>query len=279
MSESSVFFHLHIPKTAGSLFNLILRKNFGNQFIHENPYLSTQQYSETDIRAMLNFYSFRAYAGHVFRLNNIPFDDVCNLTCISFVRDPIEKYFSFYFFQRSRIESNDKAEAKLFGLETYIDWQITNQNQLNPMMVDSGQLEWVSGSRKMNEELESYLKSGKYLIFPSDRFLEACLVLEKKFPRSFRNCSFHSDVNVSVRDQEISNKCTEKVKMFPWIQPDMAFHRRANEMLDEMIASCFATKEDFNRALEELNRRNSQLRKNNSMKSRIKRRIVKVFNL
>lgn len=97
-----LFFFLHIPKTAGTTFKDILRRNFGPGYEEEYGLLVDFTYSAAQVTAMIERYpSLRCLSSHRISLD-LPWDRAnCSLRAISFIRDPAERFASHYFFTRS----------------------------------------------------------------------------------------------------------------------------------------------------------------------------------
>ena len=85
----------HIPKTAGTTLNAILRKNFGSKIVSVIPETGTT-YSKSDFESDFGQNSPSAISGHCLK----PFvnygEHENRFQWITFLRDPIERYISQY---------------------------------------------------------------------------------------------------------------------------------------------------------------------------------------
>lgn len=222
-------FHLHIPKTAGSFVNQYLRQNFGKAFIHENPYLSSVSYSKAQVEGMLSFYSFECYAGHVFNLGNVPLG--FDINGFSFVRNPIDKFISFYFFQRGRHEVKDTVPLKKHTIEDYV--KFVQNEQPNTISTDGSQLQWVAGSTDANVgDIKTAIKSGYYSVFPQEKMEQALFVLSQQYKSQLHTLPILKKVNPSARDQQVSDEVLADIAQLPWISEDLELHDLAIKNLE-----------------------------------------------
>ena len=251
LNSDPFLIHVHIPKTAGSTFNSILHSNFKDKFAHENPYLSTTKYSMEEIKSMFFLYPFSCYAGHVFSINKVPFFDYPKAKAISFVRDPVKKFISYYFYQRSRGYTANNHPAKKYNISEYIDWQ-KNETNPNILYTDNSQLDWVLGKKDAAiEELKSFINPNNYFVFPSEKFEDSLIVIEKLLPEFNLDCSFPKSINASVKDQEISDEIINKIESLDYIKKDKELHELITSNFNTYIQSNFtedqfiAAKKDF----------------------------------
>ncbi len=235
MSENNqpIFMHIHIVKNAGTTFESILSSNFKDVYIYDRA-LFFEQYSLDKVKALIDAQPFmRAYSSHKLSLS-LPFD--CSdrqVMAIAFVRDPIRRFQSHYEMHSRRGSRNIDAAPNVARMSRreYIRWALEEGNL--PGYID-GQLryltpECVTGTAAVEEAVAE----GRLLLFPVDRFNEACVLLERRFPEWFRNCAYVRQ-NAAPQRLDWSEEETEIIRGHVGTQDDHLL-ALANRWLDEQM--------------------------------------------
>lgn len=258
MRTGEVFIHIHIPKTAGSMFNTILENNFKKDFIKDVPLISYRKYSEYDMRQLFYAYPHTCFASHNYSLMSIPKFGSFNITYFAFIRNPIDKVISSYFYLRNRELTAPWHITKKMSLEELIDYMI-DKNDFNPFYLDTPQIDWLFGQTDTQlSQVEGKIDNTNGFIFPTERIDEACVLLERKFPEQFTDCSYPKKINESIKDYLITESEMEKIKLLPWISRDKELHDLSNQYLDDLVIKEFGSKEVLTEELKNFKERCAQ---------------------
>lgn len=250
------YLFLHVPKTAGSAFRSIVNNNFRDASAIENPLLSTQIYSAAQINWLFASYPYRFYAGHVFRLKSALAACSGGLQLLAFVRDPVDKAMSSYYYLRNRSMTKNDHPVKL---HSFVDLcaraergGLTDSNGF-----DDSQLDWLVGERYAQlDSVEAAVASGQLLLFPTEHFDVAMVILERLFPRDFSNCAYGSKVNAStyaVNRHQTAER--EAAQTLPWISDDLLLHKTACLNLQNITAKVFISDKELKHTLNDFHRR------------------------
>jgi len=281
------YLFLHVPKTGGSTFRRILKDNFGDEAAIENPYMHLQNYTQEQIERIFYLYRYRIFAGHVFRLRNSLKVLDSSIQLIAFTRDPVETTFSFYhFFRGLRLIHPDHPVTSKSFIET-VDFVLTSLGaSVNRFDIFSSQLEWLVGARDASlEEVESAVRSKRLLLFPTEEFDLACVILERMFPDDFKDCSYPDRANVSSRPKLINTNERAAAERLPWIGKDRRLHEFSKQNIKELSISIFKSELEIQKALQDFRLRckkrkngtKTHLSKCKKLKTLIKNVIKKVF--
>ena len=244
---------LHVPKTAGSTFRGIVNRNFGAEAAVENPLMSEQVYSSAQIETLFEHYPYRFLMGHVFRL--MPSLPACggSIQLISFVRDPIDKARSAYRYLAGRDLTRPDHPVKTKSFVEMCEMVIASGVR-SSFLLDSPQIDWLVGHPDaILGDVAPSVQSERLLLFPTEDFDLACVLLEKRFPQDFADCSYPARVNVSrhvaAEEDDIEMAAAERL---PWIRVDRALHDLARRNIAAMAqrvvgsqAQCAAALSDF----------------------------------
>ncbi|PWJ43308.1 sulfotransferase family 2 domain-containing protein [Sediminitomix flava] len=247
------FMHIHNPKSAGSMFRNILKRNFKDNFGDDLPYVSYKKYDKEDIRSLLYLYPFECFTSHNYSLLSLPFDEL-NIIGISFVRNPIEKLLSSYFYLKNRSMTSDWHILRNKSLDEVIDFLCANRN-FHPFLLDTGQADWILGQETQTiDPFKDYLNNGSFHLFPTERFDEVCVILETLYPTKFKDCSYTKRVNTSEKDLVISEDTLSKINKLPWLRVDNALYEMSNNYLSDLQQKIFSPNE-FSTKLEDFRNR------------------------
>jgi hypothetical protein len=205
--EKNFFLHVHVPKCAGVTFNSILRRNFGRAFVEDYGLLNNFKYSANQVLQMITTYrDLRCVASHRFSLD-LPFDtEAAKVRAIVFVRDPVEWVASTYFYHRS-LPNSQVPLAKERDFAGYVQERFVSAA---PGSIGQTRFLVGTGAEEGLARIKGLAAKGSVLLFPVERFTEACVVLESLFPVYFRDCSFRRE-NVTKRDQSVMPDVREKL--------------------------------------------------------------------
>lgn len=197
--EKLVF--IHITKTGGSSFRQLLSRNLGNAFFVQPSLIWEKPLSGEQVETLFRTYDYvSALASHRLSID-LPFQSSAfQLKAITFVRDPVDRFLSHYFFHRNNMPGHENTRA--MDLDEFIRYGLEDRNE--SWLID-GQLKFLTNYREgaSIEEIQEWVERDQLYLLPLAAFDEACLVLEKELPRFFRDASYVRQ-NVSIRDQDVS---------------------------------------------------------------------------
>lgn len=274
ITHRNVLVHTHIFKNAGSSFDDALARNFGDSFVeHREDHLIHKN------KDFLNAYmsenqNLQAFSSHSVYDKPKSFDNVIYYTAY-FVRHPIDRIKSVYSFEHKQPaeDSLGATMAKKFDFKGYVNWRMRPDV---PPTIRNMQTIFIAGMGKghgrMEARYEAALKTLEEnpLIALVDRYDESMVVFEEYIRESFPNIDL-SYVRRNVTDKAQNLSVEEKAqkllselggdlaqKVLENNQYDMELYKKANELLDEKIASI----EKFEEKLEEFQYRCSVLKEN-----------------
>ena len=208
-----IFVHLHIPKCGGSTVADFLLRNFGPDLGNTNSILNDYQYDNAQVAKILDhFPNLRCLTGHKLSLD-LPFarQDL-DIQAFTWIRDPIDRFISHYFFHRNHTKL--VPEATTMNLLEYAEWALKFQNQ---KMYINGQTRFLSGGSL--ETIRSKVKDGKLLLFPLSKLKGSLYTLSNRFSESFSDISIKNK-NISKKDQALPADFRKLV--LPYVEEDMS---------------------------------------------------------
>lgn len=200
-----------MPKTGGTSFTRILERNFGGRYepfeglwASVMPKITLGQ-METFVH---HFPGISAVSSHQFSVF-LPYESASRrVVAIAFVRNPVERFFSFYFHMRHKY--GVKHISKELSLEEYIDF-MAKKEKCPP----GSMLSFLTGSRIDNaydyEMVESLVKRKLLYLLPTDRMQESIELLKSDFPDDFKRVELVTE-NVSKKDFPITDVLREEVR-------------------------------------------------------------------
>ncbi|MFC1681710.1 hypothetical protein ACFL1S_08030 [Pseudomonadota bacterium] len=250
------YLFLHVPKTAGSMFRAIIQRNFGNEAAIENPFLSTHIYTPSEIDSLFKLYPYRIYSGHVFRLR--PALTACDATLqlIAFVRDPVEKARSAYYYLADREMTRDDHLVKRHTFLEMVDYVVSNRIE-DSFVLDSSQLDWLVGKQDASlGDVEPSVRDGRLVLLPTEQFDLACVILERLFPADFRDCSYGQKHNVSHRGSANTEDVErEAAQRLPWIEKDRLLYQYAQSNIRTLAGRIFTNPKSLDDAMRNFRQR------------------------
>jgi Sulfotransferase family len=256
------FAYVHVPKTAGTSFIKALGRNFPrDQFIYEPWYLQIAE-DRLDARRfdlLLKLHpTLRAYCSHKISLN-LPFDvSDRNIVAIAHVRDPIERFVSSYFFERTEPFEFIPA-VKTTTLSQFIDLVASGNLKFPVESVRAttlcSQALYLTGltDQPAMQRIESLLEAKRLILIPTDRFDDGCLLLERLFPNDFKDCSLATRYNVSQRNEAVTQADRDKLKRL--VAGDLALCELAKRSFDLTFRRAFASEPDMSQARNDYRKR------------------------
>jgi len=239
------------------MFWEILKTNFEGRLKADYPAPSYHVFPQEAVIWSLRQYRYTAYTSHNYRLSSLPVLEDHELVAISFTRDPVQKFFSSYFYCRGQPETNIEHPSKLLTLSEYVNHILGNpERKFDIEPIDMSQEAFLRGDRPPSSAEELFRQDfGPVYFFPSERFNDAMIVLERLYEDEFRDCSYAVRVNESIKDQSISTEDRELVTQLPWIESDRALHSASGVYLDRLLGKLFGDAKELSEARQNFERR------------------------
>lgn len=224
------FINIHIPKCAGSTFTSILKSNFGVGFrdgrclISDRSFkLSAAQVSET----LSQFPTIQCLSDHKLSLD-LPWSQF-QMKVLCFVRDPMERLLSHYWYSRQAVPNRFDEEAIEHPLSRYLQVVLKENPRYD---LQNGQTHHLCGYQDQVDfdRVTSLVDQGDLILLPVERFAEACQLLECLFPDDLPDCSYVKK-NISRRDRPVTPEDREFCR--PFLERDYQLWDAANDFFDQ----------------------------------------------
>jgi len=252
-SVRQAWLHVHVPKAGGSTLRQLMNRNFGDGFYNSNSLLETKQYTREDVSEIVRCHPWvRCMSDHKLSLD-LPWNhEDASVYAISYVREPVERFISRYFFHRHYEEVN--CIAQLLSFREFANAELVDQF-VHPQI--NSQIYFLNGGRGNDDMsvIENALTTGRAFLFPIERFDESCICLERLFPTVFSDLSYVR-ANVSKKDAEISENDRQFVRRY--LKEDEVVFARSHQFLDQTLARAFRSDDDRESALAEFKDRCSR---------------------
>ena len=243
-SKRSVWLHVHVPKAGGSTIRQLMNRTFGEGYYNSNSLLETKQYDCEDVSEIIRCHPWlRGFSDHKLSLD-LPFhSEYASVQALCFVRNPVDRFVSRFFFHRNFEEVNCIAQKMTFRQFAEIE---LIEKFVHPQT--NSQIYFLNGGQG-NEQLEliqNAIVTGQTWLFPIERFDEACVCLEKQFADIFADLSYVK-VNTSNRHDSIPE--TDLQFVAEQLAADTPLIDLANDQLDKCIHEHFESEQQFQTSL------------------------------
>lgn len=242
----TVWLHVHVPKAGGSTLRQLMNRNFGKGFYNSTSLLEVKQYTSEEVDEIVRCHPWvRCFSDHKISFD-LPFNsEHAQVLAFAYVRDPVERFISRYFFHRHFEEVNCIAQRLSFR-----DFAKAELVEKNCHPQTNSQIYFLNGGCSFSDMqiIHSALATGKAYLFPIERFDQSCICLERLFPESFSDLSY-VPTNVSKKDATIDEEDREFAARY--LSEDKPVFELANRFLDELLANTFPNEAERSEALAE----------------------------
>lgn len=236
----------HIPKSAGTLFGQILQRNYGKRFYPYYGLWDNRFFTNEDVAGMFELHpQYDCLASHMFSLN-LPFESQrYDLKAITFIRDPVQRALSHYFYSFRMSKLNP-------GYEPPKTVEIFFENILRSAECRrfcNGQFRFLTSNSSFDIDLrgiENLVRNGYLFLAPVERFADACMTLERTMPVGIKNAAYGSKRNVATRHEEVPDYIIQMLKERNKIDYDL--HKLAHKCFDEIFSATFKNRIDVDEA-------------------------------
>jgi hypothetical protein len=233
-NTAKTWLHVHVPKAGGSTLRQLMNRNFGKGFYNSESLLETKQYTREDVSEIVRCHPWvRCMSDHKLSLD-LPYShETADVYALSYVRDPVERFISRYFFHRHFEEVNCIAQKMSF--RDFANAELVEQ-YAHPQT--NSQIHFLTCGKTKDDVslIETALATGRAFLFPIERFDESCICLEKMFPESFPDLTYVR-ANVSKKDADVSAEDRELVLRY--LKQDQAVCDLAESFLESTLNRLF----------------------------------------
>ena len=230
----SIWLHVHVPKAGGSTLRQLMNRTFGDGYYNSNSLLETKQYTSAEVNEIIRCHPWlTGFSDHKLSLD-LPFDSQhADVHALCFVRDPVERFVSRFFFHRNFEEVNCIAQQMTFRefanaelVEKFVHPQTNSQIYFLNGGIDNQRL----------DAIQSAIATERTCLFPIERFDESCICLEKLYPQTFTDLSYVR-VNTSNRQDVISDE--DRSFVHELLSSDFTVTQLAHAELDRWLRKAF----------------------------------------
>jgi hypothetical protein len=223
----------HIPKTAGTMFSDILRRNFGHRFFRDNQAYANIAYEPWHLEDALRIRPHQCFASHIIRATSLPSNAEHDYVAMAFVRSPVQHALSGYFDLRGRVARQGHPTTEFSIAELTDKWR--SSGFAREFAYTFSQFEWLYPKvENKGDRLEADLAAGRLLLFTTEAFNDALIYLEQRFPEDFTDCAYPAKLNMAARDYVPTDDDIAAVSSLPWISENLALHQRASAFTSKL---------------------------------------------
>jgi len=201
--KKPICLHFHIFKNAGTTIDWILEKNFGKQFATLDQKKPGEILSWEEVLTHIDGQKdVKAFSSHQIRFP-LPQSDDYNFLQMIFIREPIDRAFSIYNFNKRRKDGDaiGVIKAKELSLADYIRWNLENKKHMTMKNFQVLYLSHRDNTSEVNQNdfdtaLSNFKKSP--VIGLVDRLDESLVVSEEELRKNF------DDIDLSYVKQNVS---------------------------------------------------------------------------
>jgi len=251
--KRDVWLHVHVPKAGGSTLRQLMNRCFDKGYYNSNSLLETKQYTRDDVSEIIRCTPWlKCFSDHKLSMDLPYVHEDATVYALAFVRDPLERFISRYFFHRHFEEVSCIAQRMSF--RDFADAELVQQ-YAHPQT--NSQIYFLNGGRGFEDLtiVHEAIETGRAFLFPIERFDEACIFLERKFPGFFPDLSYVM-ANVSKKDALMEDRDREFALRY--LKQDLPVCELANKQLDYFLNQVFRSQDDRESALEDFRERSSR---------------------
>lgn len=259
--QGSCLIFLHIPKTAGSTFHMILNARYKKKAIRN---VFGSRYSEPEIKAFIEESAGDKQAIKLLK-GHMPFGLHTYLPqrakYISILRDPVERVISQYYYIKKNVNNplHEQVEQGGMSLTEFVESGISigmNNGQCRFINGDIDEYGFNDCDDVLLQKVKQHLVEHFIWIGLTERFDESVLLLSKIL--NWPSPPYYIRENVSkIRKttNEISDASIDTIKHYNRL--DIALYEYANQWLNEEIAKITGFHDDlaryreYNRVIQE----------------------------
>ena len=165
---------------------------------------------------------------------DLPFDSPhATVYALCFVRDPVERFISRFFFHRNFEEVNCIAQSmtfREFANAELLEKHAHPQTNSQICFLNGG------GDHQNLDVIDRAIATDRAFLFPIERFDEACIVLEKRFPQTFTDLSYVA-INTSNRQDKIDGD--DRALVSNLLAADFQLNSLANSQMQRWLETTF----------------------------------------
>ena len=240
----TLWFHVHVPKAGGSTLRQLMNRNFGKGYYNSVSLLESKQYSRQDVVEIAKSQPWlHCMSDHKLSLD-LPYDfKEAEIHAFAFVREPVDRYVSRYFYHRSADIECAARTAQDF--REFVEYELV-QGHVEPHV--RSQVCFLNYGRADDDLqiVENAISTGRVCLFPIERMDEACVYLEQRFPETFRDLSCVA-VNQAERTQSIADEDLALVRKH--VAADLPLYDMAGRYLDSELQRLFPDPDRLEMAL------------------------------
>ncbi|MEM9412985.1 MAG: sulfotransferase family 2 domain-containing protein, partial [Planctomycetota bacterium] len=163
-----IWLHVHVPKAGGSTIRQLMNRTFGKGYYNSNSLLETKQYLREDVSEIIRCHPWlHGFSDHKLSLD-LPFEsEHAKVHALCFVRDPVSRFVSRFFFHRNFEEVNCIAQKMSF--RQFAEMELVQQ-YAHPQT--NSQIRFLNGNQddQSLEIIHQAIETGRTFLFPVEKF-------------------------------------------------------------------------------------------------------------